>query len=321
MTGIAVGLFAFNQAAYLPTSIASLRDAGAPDVEIHLVDDGSTDGSAGILVEAASRLEAASTIWDGSNRGLPTRMQEVIDATSAEWLLWLAADDALVPGAIQRLHAAASPDVDVVFGNLEVMRADGTHLGYARPRDTWQGATARRYAEPRPPLDDLLRVNNFVPGGMTLIRRSAIVAAGGYPPGIRPEDLSMWLTIGGRSRFRYIAHTVGRYRVVPGSGSRDEPLAMRNQAAMCRHHLGFGHVPRRGLARLMAMRWALHVSRCAGRPVFGLGAFADLAGLSRREVARELPLAGSAPVIGSVTSWTRHRLRRTWTEGEGAVAG
>ena len=312
---VTIGVFCFNQRSFLMECLRSVVDQDYPELEVVLVDDGSTDGSAAQLESAARANPGWRLIGDGRNVGFSRRIQQAVDSANGVWLIWVAADDALERGSITALVEGVAEGVDVVFGNLAVMDEESTSAGYVRPGDTWQGDTARKYLVPGNPTNDLFRVNNFVPGGMTLIRRSAVVAVGGYPPDIRPEDLNMWLTLGRSAQFRYIDRTVGRYRVVKGSGSRTEPFAVRNQTQMARLQLSRGMVQRSGIARLIAMRWWLSVARSRGRPPYSLRQLAQMTGLANRELLKELPRAGLDPVVLSAQAKVRaafgRRARRT----------
>ena len=235
MPRVTIGVFCYNQEPLVRGAINSALAQQPAPVDLVVADDGSSDGSVDVIREVLAAAATPTTlIADGVNRGLATRLNQALDAASGDWVVWLAADDLLLPTALADLTAAASDDVDVVFGDLDVMDELGRPRGYSRPRDTWQRATAERYRDGRPPLPDMFEVNNFVPGGMCLIRRRALRDACGYDPAIRTEDLDMWLRIGWASRFRYVGRSVGRYRVVPGSTSRSERQNTLDQARIAR---------------------------------------------------------------------------------------
>jgi glycosyltransferase involved in cell wall biosynthesis len=302
---VSVGIFNFNQAEFLPDCLKGLEAQDYGPIEVFLVDDGSADGSLEVLRSAAERIPNAKVIADGTNIGLAGRIGQVVDQASGEWLMWVAADDWLLPAAVETLVSAVTPEVDVIWGDLRVVNESGESLGYSRPRDTWQGNTARKYLTPAKPLDDIFRVNNFITGGMSLIRREAVVRVGGYPPELRLEDLNMWLTLGVNSNFRYVGMEVGKYRVVADSHSHTEERSMPDLAMVSRRHVEVADVPRSGLARLVAMRWCLGFARTRGRPPFGLPEYAHLAGLKPSEVLRELPRAGFDPIWRSLMAWLR----------------
>jgi alpha-1,3-rhamnosyltransferase len=315
---VSIGVFCYRQAKYVPDALRSVAVQDYRPLEVFFVDDGSPDESVQVAraeIAADPRLASTTVIADGVNRGLATRMNQVLERASGEWVVWLASDDALVPGAVRTLVSGSRDDVDVVFGDLEVMDERGRPRGYSRPRDSWQRTTAARYSDGGRPLPDMFAVNNFVPGGMALIRRSVLVEAGGYDPETRTEDLDMWLRIGWTRTFRYVGAPVGRYRVVPGSTSRSERVNTLDQARIMRKHVLSGSPGGDGYARLAAMRWALAVGRGRGRPGVGLREVADTAGLPLRRLLRVLPAAAARPILGAVAAAARLLLTRRTVSG------
>ena len=73
----------------------------------------------------------------------------------------------------------------------------------------------------------------------------------------------------------------------------------------------------RGLARLVAMRWALSVARSRGRPPVSFGQVVQASGLPAAALRRELPRAALDPVIGSVAAGLRRAVRRVRPGGAG----
>lgn len=308
---VSVGVFAYNHEGFVVDAARSVVASTFADWELFVVDDGSSDATGEVASRWAAELSdpRVSVVRDGENRGLASRLNEVAGRARGTWLAVLGGDDQYLPDGIQALVAGTEPGVDVVWGDLEVMDEAGRSKGYARPSDTWQGSTARRYRHPGRPGPDLLRVNNFVSGTSPLVRLSTLRAAGGYTPGVRNEDLDLWLRLGHDHHFRYVDRPVARYRVVPGSSSRSEQAAVLDQARIAARMLEAGTYPREGLARLVAMRWVLSVARSRGRAPVSLRDVAQVSGLSRSELLRQVPRAGFDPVAMSATALVQRRLQ------------
>jgi hypothetical protein len=205
------------------------------------------------------------------------------------WLSVLAADDAFELGGIARLLLAAS-DVDaVVWGNLALMDEDGRLDGTIRPRDTWQGSVARRYLRGGHPFHDLLRFNNFVTGGMSLIRTDAVRTAGGWDSTVTTEDFDLWLRLGSTHSFRYVDQVVGRYRAVAGSKSRRTSHKLHDNIVLLSKHVGIDSATDRGVARTAMLRWLYTFARLRRFPDVNVAQTTQALGLKRGALWREMP--------------------------------
>jgi glycosyltransferase involved in cell wall biosynthesis len=305
---VTVGIFAYNHATFVGKAITSVLESTFRDWELIVVDDGSQDAtSAAIRMAVPTDDGRIRVVSDGLNVGLANRINQVMSMANAPWLSILGGDDAYLPEGLAHLVACIEGGADVVWGDLDVMDESGRSKGYARPRDTWQGSTARKYLRPGPVGHDILRVNNFVSGTSPLVRIQAVAQVGGYTPGCRNEDLDMWLRLGRDHSFRYVGSPVARYRVVPGSTSRSERAAVLDQAAIVRRLLSRGGYSPRELARLLSMRWLLMFARTRGRAEVGVTELAAAAGLPRTAILSQLPSAGAGPLIGSAKAYLRRR--------------
>ncbi|GAB7192250.1 hypothetical protein NUM3379_29590 [Kineococcus sp. NUM-3379] len=322
---VTVVVACYRQAALVEGCVRSVAAQTRPAERFVLLDDASGDGSADALrAAAAAHLDPARTVVidSGPNAGLAARLDQALEVVDTDWFLVVAADDELVPGTLEVLtaSAAAHPGCAVHFGDLDVVDVAGRPLGYRRPAQTWQGAVARRYLTPARPWLDLLTWNNFVPGGMTMVSAAAVRAAGGFRAEVRTtEDFDLWLRLGREHPFRYTGRTVGRYRVVPTSKSRNEPVSVLDHASIVGRAAASAPAATRRrasrrAARLVALRWSLAVGRSRGRPPVTLAAAARAAGMSPRAVAAAVPAALALPAAG----WARTRLASR--AGQGGAA-
>lgn len=178
----------FNDAAYLPRAVASVRAQTFAEWEMVIADDGSTDGRtrevARALVDERVRL-----IELPRNGGPGIARNAAIRAARADVLVPLDADDELPPESLRTIVAAfdGDPEADFVHGHFVLVALDGTEH------------EVRSVANPDPGLLDWHVLSPF--------RRRLWERTGGYEE--RPsfsagaEDWMMWLRavdMGGKGR-------------------------------------------------------------------------------------------------------------------------
>jgi glycosyltransferase involved in cell wall biosynthesis len=116
-----------NQVDHLAEGLRSVLDQGHPDLELLVVDGGSTDGSVAILEEHADAI----TWWVSEpDAGQSDAIAKGMARATGEVVNWLNADDVLLPGALDAL-AAAYGQVDgptVFVGGGALLDVDGTVL-------------------------------------------------------------------------------------------------------------------------------------------------------------------------------------------------
>jgi glycosyltransferase involved in cell wall biosynthesis len=168
----------YNHARYLPESLGSIAGQTRPPDRVLIIDDASTDDSLTVL----SRFIAGRPGWEllrhDKNRGVVAGQNEAISRTDTDWIGFLGADDALHPNYLERSMSQAGnfPDAGLVCACTEII---GTREARAlRPI---------MLPEPRSafltPIDvrKALRVgDNYFSGTVSLYRRSALVAFGGF---------------------------------------------------------------------------------------------------------------------------------------------
>jgi len=213
---VSVLLPVYNGAPYLAAAIQSILDQTHGDWEMIIVNDGSVDASAEIIMQFQ---DARIRYFDQENRGLAATLNRAIGLARGAYLARQDQDDLSFP---DRLHKQvtfldAHPDVGMLGSWAEI----------------WNGnrLTGRLLAHP---TDDaslkfhLLFDNPFVHSSM-MIRRCILDEVGGYsedPSRQPPEDYELWSRVGRRFRVANLPETLVAYREVQGSMSRmgDRPF-------------------------------------------------------------------------------------------------
>ena len=145
------------------------------------------------------------------------------------------ADDAWLPRKLARQVAAleGSPDAVACFTRAVIVGTDGRPTG-----ERWAELRAGLHAGSA--LTTLLYEANPIPTSSMLLRRAALVQAGGFASPVRvAEDWDLWLRLAaGGGAFVCLAETLVRYRRHPGGLTADIAGLARCQLELHRAHGG-----------------------------------------------------------------------------------
>jgi hypothetical protein len=105
----------YNAEESIGRCIDSITAQSKRDIEIIIVDDGSTDGSLAICRHKAGG-DARVRVIHQTNGGRTEARRVGTEAATATWITYVDADDALLPDALLKLWARAGEDTDIVLG-------------------------------------------------------------------------------------------------------------------------------------------------------------------------------------------------------------
>jgi len=140
---VSVIIPARNAAAFVSDAIRSALAQTLSDLEVVVVDDGSTDETAAIVQGCIVQDGRVRLIRHETTRGVSAARNTAIRAATGDWIAPLDADDAFAPSRLERLVAEAETrGLDGVADNLQVVDyATGAPLGSAFP-DDWMTTDA-----------------------------------------------------------------------------------------------------------------------------------------------------------------------------------
>ncbi|WP_459180427.1 bifunctional polysaccharide deacetylase/glycosyltransferase family 2 protein [Streptomyces sp.] len=176
---------AYNEHECIANTVASLVASDHP-VEIIVVDDGSTDGTADI-VEAMGLPEV--TVVRQPNSGKPTALNTGVAAARYELVVMMDGDTVFEPATVRELvRPFADPRVGAVAGNAKVGNR-GSMIGRWQHIEYVMGFNLDRR------MYDLMRCMPTIPGAVGGFRRAALADVGGMSDDTLAEDTDVTMAL------------------------------------------------------------------------------------------------------------------------------
>ena len=213
---VSVIIAAYNAAPYIEETLASAQAQTWRNLEIIVVDDGSTDDTMGLVARLAARDERIRLLRQ-RNRGVAAARNRAMAVARGEYFAPLDADDLWAPTKlerqIQRLEDTGS-ETGLVYCGWIWLDAEGRYLDRS---PTWQ-------VEGRA-LEKLTEINFVGNASIPLFRRSCYERHGGYDSRLRDlaaqgcEDWDLLLRIAEHHPVASVPEILVGYRRLPTSMS------------------------------------------------------------------------------------------------------
>jgi glycosyltransferase involved in cell wall biosynthesis len=206
MTTVSVVIPAYNAEAHLARAIISVLVQTRKADEILVINDGSTDGTWGVVEAFGDRVR-------GMNRphlGAAAARNAGIEASNGELVAFLDADDEWLPEKLARqleIHQAA--DIVMSYCRSNEYDPEGRDLG-----DTFRQGQPRR----GPEIWRGLLAENFIPPPRVWASRVHLRACGGFDERLKVgEDQDMWIRLALRGRVDFVDRSLVRVHMREGS--------------------------------------------------------------------------------------------------------
>lgn len=193
---------------FLGEAIASALAQDVDGLEVLVHDDASADGTARV-VRGFSAGGRVRYLRHPQAVGVARNRNSLLRAARGEFVAWLDADDAYLPGGLERQLAVldAHPNAALVHGAVEIVDEAGA------PLPPWRRPFDRDAVEPSRRTFGELILHNELTTSTVVVRRSAQERAGPFVAvGPSSSDWDMWLRLALRGDVAYTAAPVARYR-------------------------------------------------------------------------------------------------------------
>jgi glycosyltransferase involved in cell wall biosynthesis len=200
MPAVSVVIASRNYGQYLAGAIRSVLNQTFGDLEVIVIDDGSTDDTPEIVrpLLADPRVRHFRTDGMGQSRAKNLGIQHA----RGEFIAFLDGDDEWLPTKLGRqLSLFADLSVGVVYSRRALMDAAGNEIS----TPTWNPTRGHIY--------DVLLVQNPICFSSVVVRRSVFEAVGMFDPSLPLAiDYDLWLRVARHFEFDYVDEPLVRYR-------------------------------------------------------------------------------------------------------------
>jgi glycosyltransferase involved in cell wall biosynthesis len=211
VTTVSVVIPTYNRADRVPTAVRSTLGQTFRDAEIIVVDDGSTDGTAGALASFGDRIRV---LRHERNRGVAAARNTGIRASSAPLVAFLDSDDRWFPGKLE--------------AQVRFFR-DHTEAVACQVREIWfrhgrRVNPARRHLKPSGDIFEASLERCLVSPSAVMLRRTLLEEVGLFDESLPVcEDYDLWLRIA----CRHPVHLIEEDLLVREGGHEDQLSASR----------------------------------------------------------------------------------------------
>jgi glycosyltransferase involved in cell wall biosynthesis len=199
---VSVIIPAYNRSSLLRLTVESVLAQTYPNVEIIVVDDGSTDDTAEVM---KSYVEQGRIIYiRQANQGHSGARNTGIRSSSGEYLAFLDHDDLFMPRKLERQVQVLDtrPEIGLVHCGYYHVDEDGNLL-----EKVWGLPEGMVLKEPV--------CGNPLWSGAPLMRRQCLDQVGFFDPALWCEDTDMWLRIAQAGyQFACVQEPLGKHRVL-----------------------------------------------------------------------------------------------------------
>ncbi len=208
----------YNQERFVKEAIDSVFSQTWPNIELVVVDDASTDGSAARIKETIAGHNNVRFVSMKENVGNCAAFNEGLKYASGEFLIDLAADDMLMPSRVEKGVEdlwRAGDRYGVTFSDGLLISEDGSLIG----------KHSDRFPHDEVPTGDVYREvirRYFICSPTVMFKREVIDHLGGYDADLSYEDFDFWVRSSRKFYYSYVPECLVKKRIVRNSLSRKQ---------------------------------------------------------------------------------------------------
>ena len=211
---ISVLVPAYNHDKYVKETLNSIVEDEYPNKELIIINDGSTDNTNSIIEEwiKTQKDKISITYKSRSNKGVTKTLNDLIDLSSGEYILFIHSDDYLLPDGIMKRYNYLQNHTEklAVFADCIIINKDDNKIHESGLSDLYF-ANKKKYINAESLKKEII-TNWSVPGGTIMVKKSAYDFFR-YNEDFIIEDLDFYLFFASQNLIGFLDEKVSAYRV------------------------------------------------------------------------------------------------------------
>jgi glycosyltransferase involved in cell wall biosynthesis len=205
----------YNHARFVTEALDSVINQTYPNVELIVIDDGSTDGSGKLIKKWMANHPEATFILNGKNLGYCKTFNKAYQLSKGKFIIDLSADDLLMPNRIEegvKILEKAGEDYGVAFSDAQYMDEQGNPIRLH----------SEKFPHETVPSGDVYKEviqRYFICSPTMMFRKSVLDLLNGYDESLAFEDFDFWIRASRNFKFVYSSSVLIKKRVLTTSMS------------------------------------------------------------------------------------------------------
>lgn len=200
----------YNHAKYVEKSIVSVCEQTYKNLEVIIIDDGSTDGSHDLILELQKKYNFKYI--HRPNKGLIKTLNEALEIAKGEYICWGGSDDYFALDKVKKQVEFFKTHLDyaVCYGKMIYIDSDGNVTKEAKTKYNASGF-----------VFDKLLYRNFITLPTVMVKTSIIKEFDGFDERFFLEDYPLWLKISKKYKIGFLDEVLTYYRLHDSNVSGD----------------------------------------------------------------------------------------------------
>jgi alpha-1,3-rhamnosyltransferase len=249
---VSVIMPAFNHELYIGEALQSIGDQTHENIELIVVNDGSTDRTAEIIAAYMKKNGGKNIKYlNKPNEGVCKTLNKGLEMSSGDYIAFLASDDLWLPErlAIQLEFMENNKNIGMVFADTWLL--DST----SKTNSKWSDykPQIKKYFKngiQNKDIYTLLLTQPLVPALTVLIRRRILLEVGFFDEDLVYEDHDLWLRIARHYPLGYIHQPLAFYRIHGANRSNDTGFMIKGMFQTVKKHLNSGSFKNKTMKKL-----------------------------------------------------------------------